>query len=123
MDILRHTGRAELSSFIGGAAGNREMDRTQWSIAPYTEADLQSQIDLAPTVYGSLGSQLVNDLNEFVAGINAYVAKTKTDPTKLPAEYAALGQLPQSWKGTDVIAEASLIGGIFGKGGGLELRS
>jgi acyl-homoserine lactone acylase PvdQ len=123
MDVLRHTGRAELSSFIGGAAGNREMDRTQWSIAPYTEADLQRQIDLAPRVYGSLGTQLVNDLNDFVAGINAYVASTKTNPLKLPAEYTALGTLPQPWKGTDVIAEASLIGGIFGKGGGLELRS
>src|SRR4051795_1495502 len=123
MDVLRHTGRAQLSSFIGGAAGNREMDHTQWSIAPYTEADLQRQIDLAPAVYGSLGTQLVSRLNEFVAGINAYVAKTKTDPTKLPAEYAALGSVPTTWKGTDVIAEASLIGGIFGKGGGLELRS
>src|SRR3954452_3424001 len=123
MDILRHTGRAQLSSFVGGAAGNREMDRTQWALAPYTEADLQKQIDLAPKVYGSLGTQLVSRLNEFVAGINAYVAKTKTDPTKLPAEYAALGSPPTTWKGTDVIAEASLIGGIFGKGGGLELRS
>src|SRR5215208_6432248 len=75
MDILRHTGRAELSSFVGGSAGNREMDRTQWSIAPYTEADLQRQIDLAPRVYGSLGSQLVSNLHEFVAGINAYIAR------------------------------------------------
>ncbi len=123
MDVLRHTGRAQLSSFVGGAAGNREMDRTQWAIAPYTEADLQRQIDLAPSVYGSLGTQLVSNLNDFVAGINAYVARTRTDPTKLPAEYAALGSLPTTWKGTDVIAEASLIGGIFGKGGGLELRS
>ena len=42
---------------------------------------------------------------------------------KLPAEYAALGKLPTLWKPTDVIAEASLIGGIFGKGGGAEVRS
>ncbi len=41
----------------------------------------------------------------------------------LPAEYAALGKLPAEWKPTDVIAEASLIGGIFGKGGGAEVRS
>src|SRR4051812_22291736 len=123
MDVLRHTGRAELSSFVGGAAGNREMDRTQWAIAPYTEADLQRQIDDAPRVYGSLGSHLVSNLNAFVAGINAYVRKARLDPTKLPGEYAALGKLPQEWKGTDVIAEASLIGGIFGKGGGNELRS
>jgi hypothetical protein len=45
MDVLRHTGRAELSSFAGGSAANREMDRTQWQLAPYTEADLQRQID------------------------------------------------------------------------------
>src|SRR3954447_23906912 len=36
MDILRHTGRAQLSSFAGGADGNRAMDRTQWALAPYT---------------------------------------------------------------------------------------
>ena len=44
-------------------------------------------------------------------------------PTLLPAEYAALGKTPQPWTPTDVIAEASLIGGIFGKGGGRELES
>src|SRR5947209_17636339 len=59
MDILRHTGRAQLSSFAGGSAGNRAMDRTQWGIAPYNESDLQKQIDLAPTVYGALGAQIV----------------------------------------------------------------
>ena len=29
IDVLRHTGRATLSSFVGGGAGNRAMDRTQ----------------------------------------------------------------------------------------------
>ena len=38
------------------------------------------------------------------------------DPTKLPGEYAAIGKTPQPFTVTDVIAEASLIGGIFGKG-------
>src|SRR3954464_7443599 len=52
MDVLRHTGRAQLSSFVGGGNGNRQMDRTQWQIAPYTEADLQKQVDQAPVLYG-----------------------------------------------------------------------
>jgi acyl-homoserine lactone acylase PvdQ len=123
MDVLRHTGRAELSSFIGGSAGNREMDRTQWSIAPYTEADLQSQLDAAPKLYGAAGQHLIDLLNAYVAGINAYIAQARLDPTKLPAEYAAIAKLPQDWTPTDVVATASLIGGIFGKGGGAELRS
>ncbi len=123
MDVLRHTARAELSSFAGGSAGDRAMDRTQWMIAPYTEADLESQLTNAPVLYGARGEQVVGDVTEFVAGINAYIQEALTNPAKLPAEYAALGKLPTPWKPTDVIAEASLIGGIFGKGGGAEVRS
>jgi acyl-homoserine lactone acylase PvdQ len=123
IDVLRHTGRAQLSSFVGGAAGNRAMDREQWSIAPYTEADLQRQIDDAPKLYGALGTELVSRLNAFVDGINAYIDEAMLDPSKMPAEYAAFGTMPTHWTGTDVIAEASLIGGIFGKGGGNEVGS
>jgi acyl-homoserine lactone acylase PvdQ len=123
MDVLRHTAKAELSSFVGGSAGDRAMDQVQWTIAPYTEADLQSQLNNAPVLYGAKGSQVVEDVNEFCAGINAYVDEARLDPSKMPAEYAALGKVPTEWKPTDVIAEASLIGGIFGKGGGAEVRS
>jgi acyl-homoserine lactone acylase PvdQ len=123
MDVLRHTGRAQLSSFAGGSASNREMDRTQWEIAPYTEADLQSQVDNAPKIYGPIGNQFVKDGQDYVDGINAYINKALIDPTKMPGEYAALGATPQQWKVTDAIATASLVGGIFGKGGGEEVRS
>ncbi|HEV7459720.1 MAG TPA: penicillin acylase family protein, partial [Solirubrobacteraceae bacterium] len=126
MDILRHTGRAQLSSFAGGAAGNRAMDRTQWALAPYTEADLQSQVDRAGELYGAAGLQLVKDANEYVAGINAYIdmaVNPLNAATKLPGEYAAFGKVPQHFTVTDVIATASLIGGIFGKGGGNEVNS
>src|SRR4051812_20776671 len=123
MDVLRHTGRGQLSSFAGGSEGNRAMDRTQWQIAPYTEADLQKQIDLAPTVYGELGKTLVRYGNAFVDGINAYIAAARLNPNLMPAEYAAFGTQPTDWNLRDVMAEASLIGGIFGKGGGNEVRS
>ena len=58
IDILRHLGRAQLSSFIGGATGNREFDRSQWSIAPYNESELQRQFDLGNVIYGAEGAQL-----------------------------------------------------------------
>jgi acyl-homoserine lactone acylase PvdQ len=123
MDVLRHAGRAELSSFAGGAEGNRAMDRAQWLLAPYTEADLESQLTNAPILYGAAGTQVVEDVEEFVAGINAYIDAADLDPNLMPAEYLALGKTPEEWKPTDVIAEASLIGGIFGKGGGAEVQS
>src|SRR3954454_12657759 len=123
MDILRHTGRAQLSSFAGGADGNRAMDRTQWALAPYTEADLQKQYDRGPELGGAEGIQIQQDVKAYVAGINAYIAAARLNPNLMPSEYAAFGKQVQDWKITDVIATASLIGGIFGKGGGNELRS
>jgi len=122
MDVLRHTGRAELSSFAGGAEGNRAMDRKQWLIAPYTEADLEAQIQNAPAIYGAAGQRSIEDGREFVAGINAYINAAKLNPNLMPAEYGGLGKVPEEWKLTDVIAEASLIGGLFGEGGGGEVR-
>jgi acyl-homoserine lactone acylase PvdQ len=123
MDVLRHAARAELSAFAGGQEGNRAMDRTVWLDAPYTEADLEFQINNAAKVYGAAGERVVDDGREFVAGVNAYINAAKLNPNLMPAEYAALGRVPEEWKLTDVIAEASLIGGIFGTGGGGEVRS
>jgi acyl-homoserine lactone acylase PvdQ len=140
IDVLRHVARAQLSSFVGGSPSNRAMDENQWGIAPYTEQDLQSQIDNAqrnceieapPTGFPAsqcpaLVATLLSDVNHYVAGINAYIAKASNPlsaASLLPAEYAAIGKTPQPWKPTDIVAEASLIGGIFGRGGGAELNS
>jgi acyl-homoserine lactone acylase PvdQ len=123
MDVLRHVGRAELSSFVGGSPSNRAMDEAQWSVAPYTERDLQSQLDAARQEYGAAGGQVVSDVHSYVDGINAYIHKLELDPSLMPSEYAAIGKTPQPWKPTDLIAEASLIGATFGQGGGGELQS
>src|SRR4051812_28923397 len=124
IDVLRHLGRAQLSSFAGGAPGNRAFDQEQWSIAPYTEQDLQRQIDIGLQRYGADGQLVHDDATNFVDGINRYITEAKLDPTKLPGEYAAINQPqgPDPWKLTDLIAEASLVGGIFGQGGGDEIQ-
>jgi acyl-homoserine lactone acylase PvdQ len=123
MDVLRHTAEASLSSFIGGAAGNQAMDEAQWTVAPYTQADLQAQINDAGKLYGATGVQIVSDATAYVAGVNAYIKAAESNPTLMPFEYTAIGKQPQLWKPTDVIALASLIGAIFGKGGGNEVQS
>ncbi len=121
MDVLRHTGRAELASFLGGS--NADNDASQWGFAPYTEADLEKQIAQMPALYGALGVQAVGDLQAYVEGINAFIAKAKTDKTLEPGEYTVLGKPMEPFKTTDVVAIASLVGGIFGRGGGNELNS
>jgi len=123
MDILRHTGRAQLSSFVGGSPSNRAMDRAQWQFAPYTDAELNRQFALADEYYGKEGRALQRDGQAYIDGINAYVQDALANPTLMPAEYAAVGKAPAPWSVSDLVAEASLIGGIFGKGGGRELDS
>ena len=90
MDVLRHTGRAELASFLGGS--NAEADAGQWSFAPYTEADLEKQITQMPQLYGAGGPQAVDDVNAYVEGINAYIAAANLDPALKPGEYTLLGK-------------------------------
>ncbi len=121
MDVLRHTGRAELASFLGGA--NAGADASQWGFAPYTEADLERQLAQAPQLYGAAGQQAIDDLNGYVDGINAYIEAAATDPSLRPGEYSLLNKPIEPWKPTDVVAIASLVGGIFGRGGGSELNS
>jgi acyl-homoserine lactone acylase PvdQ len=121
MDVLRHTGRADLSTFLGGS--NAGMDAQQWAFAPYTEADLQRQVDRLLQLYGAAGQQSAADAQSYVDGINAYIAAANADPALKPGEYLLLNKQIEPWKTTDVVAIASLVGGIFGRGGGNELNS
>jgi penicillin amidase len=123
MDTLRHLGRARLSEFLGASPSNQAMDRDQLAIAPYTEADLTAQLELIRDS-GPEGMAGYQDLLAYVDGVNQYITDALADPVnKLPAEYPALQQVPQTWKPEDAIAIASLVGGIFGKGGGGELTN
>ena len=125
LDVFRHIGRAQLASFAGGAPGNRAFDHLVWTVAPYTEADLQRQIDAERPGFEEEARGLRADLAEYVAGINAYIAEARLNPLKMPAEYAAINrpQGPDDWKGTDTVATALVVGAILGVGGGGELAS
>jgi hypothetical protein len=57
MDLMRHVARGKLTSFAGGAEGNRELEQSVWRNSPYTEADLQAQID-ALKASGTRGGSL-----------------------------------------------------------------
>src|SRR3954470_22992424 len=71
IDVLRHLGRAQLTSFAGGAAGNRAFDEMQWANAPYTEQDMSDQIRIGLKRYGALGAQVQADSDNYLPGINA----------------------------------------------------
>jgi acyl-homoserine lactone acylase PvdQ len=133
-DILRHTGAAKLAAFLGPSASNILMDQEQLLVAPYKTAEAESQITSAVGRFGQEGRDLVARLDAFLAGMNAAAKKLCPIafgiPTpgnngvgfgpKCPSEYAVLQKAPTPYTRGDIIYIASLVGGIFGKGGGQE---
>jgi acyl-homoserine lactone acylase PvdQ len=121
IDILRHVGRGELSSFAGGAEGNRALEQSLWEVAPYTEDDLNRQVERIRDS-GGRGAQAYQDIKDYVSGINAFIDDT-VGALNYPGEYVLTGHGAKikDFTPTDVVAIASVIGSIFGNGGGGEV--
>jgi len=122
MDVLRHTGAARMVEFVGDTPGNVHMDQQQLQLAPYTRAEAAAQIEKAATRAGADGPRFLAGVDAFIAGINqaqSDLCPVVTAPS-CPVEYAALQKTPADWDRADVVYVASLVGGIFGKGGGGE---
>ncbi|MHB9850011.1 penicillin acylase family protein [Streptomyces sp. Tue6028] len=130
MDVFRHVGRGQLTSFAGGAPSNQGLEQEFWRNAPYTEADLQAQIDNATAQAGERGKQALADANAYVAGINAYIDASDSG-RYFPGEYVLTGHKDSitnagtidHFKLTDLVALASVIGALFGSGGGGEVNN
>jgi acyl-homoserine lactone acylase PvdQ len=130
MDVFRHVGRGQLTSFAGGAAANQGLEQEFWRNAPYREADLQAQIDRAVAGAGDRGKQALDDVNSYLAGVNAYIDASDSG-RYFPGEYVLTGHKDaitnagtiEHFKVTDMVALASVIGALFGSGGGGEVNN
>ncbi|MEU0964575.1 penicillin acylase family protein [Streptomyces sp. NPDC005917] len=130
MDVFRHVGRGQLTTFAGGAPSNQGLEQEFYRDAPYTEADLQAQIDNAVAQNGTRGQQALADANAYLAGINAYIDGSDSG-RYFPGEYVLTGHKDSitnagtidHFKITDLVALASVIGALFGSGGGGEVNN
>jgi Penicillin amidase len=123
MDALRHAGQGELAQFAGGS--NVAMDEAVWSVEPYTHQDLVNQVEWGESNLPD-GHQIFDDAQRYVDGLNAYIERAQNPlftPTMMPAEYTALGIKPRPFTVEDLVSIASLIGGLFGVGGGDQLKN
>jgi acyl-homoserine lactone acylase PvdQ len=133
MDVLRHYGRGQLSSFLGASPSTLAMDCGVGRIAGYSEDELQQQVDSFPSRYPTPitvggrqtteGQQVMDDGKAYVDGVNAYIQAALTNPTLLPVEYAALHTVPAAWNLRDIVATVTLVQSIFASGGGDEVDS
>ncbi|MCF1647128.1 penicillin acylase family protein [Streptomyces indiaensis] len=130
MDVFRHVGRGQLTSFAGGAPSNQGLEQQFWRHAPYSEADLQAQIDNAVATNGERGQQALADVKAYLDGINSYIDASDSG-RYFPGEYVLTGHKDsvtnagtiEHFKITDLVALASVIGALFGSGGGGEVNN
>ncbi|BCM65833.1 putative penicillin acylase, secreted [Streptomyces sp. EAS-AB2608] len=130
MDVFRHVGRGRLTSFAGGAPANQGLEQQFYRNAPYTEADLQAQIDNAVAHNGARGQQALADVKAYLDGINAYIDASDSG-RYFPGEYVLTGHKDsitnagtiEHFRITDLVALASVIGSLFGSGGGGEVNN
>ncbi|MBS2531149.1 penicillin acylase family protein [Catenulispora sp. NF23] len=128
MDVFRHLGRGELSGFAGGAAGNRQLEQALYLNGAYTEPDLQAQIDRVKNS-GPRGAQAYQDVSDYIAGLNQYISDAKAGHV-FPGEYDLTGNAAvytgagiQDFQPTDLVAIGTVIGALFGSGGGNQVAS
>src|SRR6476469_1108393 len=107
MDALRHAAKGTLAELTG--PDGAEMDRQQLTDQDFTDEELRKQFDDLSTKFGPEGARGQQDVLQYVAGINQRIAEDNSDPTKRPAEYAALNSSPKPWDVTDTAAMAVLL--------------
>jgi len=107
MDVLRRTALGTTAELLGPSAV--EADARTLGQFDRSPEELTAEVERLPKDEGAAGARGLADLKQYVAGINAFIAETRTDPSKLPAEYPALGALPRDWTLADTAAEAYLL--------------
>lgn len=107
MDALRHAAKGTLAELTGPSGA--DMDRQQLTDQDFTDDELRKQFNDLPARFGAEGQQAVDDVNNYIAGINQRIQEDLMDPTKLPAEYAALNVQPKPWDVSDTAAMAVLL--------------
>ncbi|MEO6857851.1 MAG: penicillin acylase family protein, partial [Solirubrobacteraceae bacterium] len=116
MDVLRHTAEGTTAELLGPSAA--AADSTQLGLQDATPAQLTSQMMALPKTMGAEGAQALNDIEQYVSGVNAFINLTRIDPARLPAEYPALGITPRLWTLADSAALGTYLIGQFTVFGG-----
>ena len=104
MDVIRRMAEGTLAGLLGPSAAPG--DASQLTNQDFSTTELDAQVQQLPVNYGAPGQRAYNDIQNYVAGINAYINEAKVDPLLMPAEYAALGAQPAPWTLADTAAEA-----------------
>lgn len=129
-DILRYAGRGRASEKLGPSPMTYDLDLEFGSDSAYSEAELTQIVNNAVAKLGPLGPMFLQDVQMFVAGMNAYIEflRSPAGLLRVPLEYSSLGVgvgsratfPPAPFTVNDIVANAVLIQSALGLGGGGE---
>ena len=111
--LLRMVAKGRLSELVGD--DGFEMD-------VQTRRDFYTQAEYA-AFYADLEPWQQRTLESYAAGVNLYIAEMHADPTKMPAEIAALGLPIEPWSPLDSLALGTLMARSVASDGGQELEN
>jgi len=109
METFRARWRADTATLLGRGEddANIRQDAATYRLIDYSEAEYQAMFDRLRTNYGYWGRQAAEDLEEYIAGMNAYLAEIERDRSRLPVEFVNRGLAPKPWTVTDAMAMAA----------------
>lgn len=110
LDVLRHVGYGD-SALIAGSGQLASDLAVRRDL--YSPAEVRAQFDAADPA-GKEALQAYSD------GVNRFIAEAVAR-NALPAEFVALGRVPEPWTPYDSVASINYLIGYFGVGGGEEL--
>lgn len=132
-DVLRDAGRGRASEKLGPSPTTYGLDLEFGSASAYSEEEISGIVVNAVDKLGALGPLFLDDTEQFVAGMNAYIdyLQTPAGLAEVPMEYASLGLRlggeplfpPRDFTVNDIVANAVLIQSALGLGGGGEARN
>src|SRR3954453_14276253 len=95
MELFRRAATGRLSEILGSDyLPMDELTRTEF----YTPSELDNQ-------FARLPAWIQAEIHSYADGVNAWIDRIKSNPTKLPGEFAALGVgLPAPWTARDSVA-------------------
>ncbi|MHB8509546.1 MAG: penicillin acylase family protein, partial [Candidatus Dormibacteria bacterium] len=114
LEVFRHVGHGTLAELVGQSG--LAMDEDVRRVSEGSAARLAELAASPPDI--KLRAQ------RFADGINQWITEASQDPNKLPAEFAALGDLPiATWTVDDTLAFGEYAGRFFGEFGHAEIEA
>jgi hypothetical protein len=107
MDAIRRTAKGTLAGLTGPSAA--EGDAAQLTDQDFSNEEMTAQFERLPQRWGAVGQRARDDVLAYIDGINRRIDEVNADPSKMPAEYQALGARPERWTVSDTVAMAILL--------------